>query len=234
MPNGRDVAQCLNCIHYTTRQDDRNCRLHDFVMPQLSVEVLCKDYKNKRDLSGLDISVLKNLDSEKLYYYLHAASEELEPLDTFNNIQNYVLDIIVRNDDIYRENKLGWIAVIKESQYGFFPGCNQRIVITATGKDMHCKLIETQVLRKQQTVPCRVIVAEGYPNYFYEWLNVHFDMNHVQAVIRQDTQGILATLGLPVFIKTIKSQMRYSLSPPYLMFKNLYGERSISRMVSAK
>jgi hypothetical protein len=58
MPNGHFNAQCLNCMSYVYRRNGRSCRKHDFLMPRVSAELICRDWRH-RDGSEYPVEIAK-------------------------------------------------------------------------------------------------------------------------------------------------------------------------------
>src|SRR5262245_33550746 len=70
MPNGHFNAQCFNCLAFVYRRNGRSCRKHDVLMPRVSAELICRDWRHREGSENpAEIAEYGALEPNVLYYY---------------------------------------------------------------------------------------------------------------------------------------------------------------------
>ena len=125
MPNGAYNPGCHICEFHVTRESNRSCSKHSFIMPITGDEFICRDWnlhpRHHGDLIHFDY-VPAFMQSESfqllelgfLYHDVYPGTYAI--LDTFGSLQNLILSA-----NIFRDKRFGWSIYLKERDYRYFP-----------------------------------------------------------------------------------------------------------------
>jgi hypothetical protein len=153
MPNGAHHPQCYTCancdrLRLADGADRRACRLHDFVMPILPSEEICRDWARPPETQPYRLWVpgvkdprllvydpeelpqfpngLAPLEPGYLYTYGYHSADPPWDLGTFESLQRLLIQA-----DINRIPRVGWAIVLHRSLYRCFsePGSRATLVL---------------------------------------------------------------------------------------------------------
>lgn len=232
MPNGRNSPHCIICKNYIDSKNRRSCLKHRFVLPKVGYHILCKDFCDKINESGLDVA--EELDINTLYYYIYD-NQSYDKLDTFDNLQQLVLGIwikkidkyyeIIKNNNEFNMDSGDFFIEIHENDSRYFSNTGSKVILIAEKLNLSSIIYEI-FYRQNNNKSRKNLIIVGPGNSIYEWLACHFDMAYIIRKINGDKFLNLDT-GFPAFLKINKLQSRFTLMPDYLYFKLLFGLASI-------
>ena len=116
---------CSNCHFFMAHEDERQCRKHDFIMPQVGWQVICQDWQHE------DCDTLPNfpMQSDILYYYSESKDElRHSELGAFWELQTPLLSVSIREDDQY-----GWIIFPRNNKH-YFPRPDSLVTVMIDGR----------------------------------------------------------------------------------------------------
>ncbi len=234
MPIGHGSHNCDFCKSYVSSDSRRNCLKYDFVLPKIGFNYLCKEYQNAVKNSELDMP--EKLDVNTLYYYY---DNQYEILDTFDNLQQLVLDVWIKKIDkryeIIKNNNssdiINDVYFIEIQNYDscYFPNAGSEVILKAGDLSLSATVYNVFFRLNTDKHIKHPILVSNPSDSVYNWLSVHFDMPYIVRKINED-QFLHLDTGFPAFLKIDKLQSRFILIPVYLYFKLLFGLASIRNM----
>ena len=105
MPNGKGFPNCHECKNNSTD----GCRIHKFLWPVVSYEILCKDYCPAYEHSQATNSKIQNLETGSLYYYSYAWKPNYAKLGSLTELNKNIYQL-----DAKEHAKYEWILGVQE------------------------------------------------------------------------------------------------------------------------
>lgn len=219
MPNGRGSPQCYNCDFYTTSQDARNCRKHNFVMPTITSEVLCNDWKHAGSRKPFP-----SLSPGFLYYYSYASQNRPEPLYHFDQLQQ---QLIFSSVWLSKDQEYGWAIHLNQYDYKNFPGPGEQVTIGVDEKELQMNVIDVErdqrrgssrnaedkwETRYERGIQ-RLIFAPSSPGVVYEWLDGIFNLDAIISEYEKRSREIPIPTWLYFFIEINPKLGTFKLRP---------------------
>jgi hypothetical protein len=119
----RRYPECENCDFFIRNRPEleRRCRAHDFIMPRIGWQVICRDWQHNQHNSKR----FSRLDQDTLFYYSYDSDNNLlgAPLGTFPALQRLLVGVNIRQD-----KRLGWV-VQPHTNRRYFPQPGQQLAI---------------------------------------------------------------------------------------------------------
>lgn len=210
-----DYPQCENCQFFTgPRADGRQCQKHQFVMPSIDWQMVCKDWRNDRKRLRLSLS------EQTLYYYSYGSGQiRKAPIAHFDQLQNPLVSVTLRRDE-----ELGWViyprqyihyfpragesfsVFIGEQAYRFHSVHEARNVaaaMTAMGDNVWEMNYHEQYIY--------MLYHDADPNLLYRWANQMLDFD---AYMRD-----CFVPNLFAFVEVIRQGAQYALHPDLLAYQ---------------
>ena len=238
MPNGKYDPQCYNCQFVTHRQDRRSCKLHDFVMPDIDTEIICRDFQLAEELQGDSVHFgyvprfmhsqeFRTLEPGSLYY----SFDRYGKFGAFRNLQRLIID-----GDVYNDEELGWVIYLRHNrtQYPFLPEPKTRFRVLLNGDTYDFEIADLERRRLMggrreedgrwinnwQTVTTRIVYCPSKPNVLYDWLDHYFDartlVEHLTDPSKTRFPEIESELWISCFVEIIEEKTVYRLRPDSL------------------
>lgn len=208
--------KCENCEFFrrVKNAEGKRCTRHAFVMPSLGWNVVCKDWQR----SGENLNKSR-LAPGVLYYYSYASgSIQASELAPFEDLQNPVLSVSIREDQ-----DLGWV-VYPRSHQNFFPRPGEEAIIdlTVTKTRLRVAMMERNMAMEMipagdgrwepmyHTQQIMLLYHEQEPELLAEWLDTYIDINtHGQ-------NGLAPSYF--AFIEVLRQGYEYRLHPDLLAY----------------
>ena len=162
---------CSNCKFYKDEDTytERRCAKHDFVMPRLDWQIVCKDWE--RDGERLDVE----MDEGILYYYSGGSGEMVyAPIGPFEDVQSILVSVSVRRDEDH-----GWIIFPRQYRH-YFPEPDTRLVVVVGQRKCAFQVINAE----------RRLAAEMIPSDSGNW-ETHYHTQHVFMLYSLESPDLL-------------------------------------------
>src|SRR5262245_37863030 len=232
MPNGHFNAQCFNCVAFVYRRNGRSCRKHDFLMPRVSAELICRDWRHREGSENpAEIAKYQALEPNVLYYYHYTSDAPPEALAPFSALKTPVWNV-----DVYHDAALSWaIRAPKEDDY-LSPQPGALCTVNLNGAPHRFEVVE---VARRRVVGGRRTAAGGWEDTWQErrerllhcpeelavlreWLDAQFDVDAHMAAMQVHCFGIsLLDAGIAAFLQALQQPLSYRLQLDSV--GNLYG-----------
>jgi len=222
MPNGHFNAQCFNCISYVYRRKGRSCRKHDFLMPRVSAELICRDWRHREgsDNPG-EIAKYRALEPNVLYYYHYTYDAPPEPLTRFA-----ALNTPIWNVDVYHDAALSWVIRPGMEEHPSSPRPGASCIVHLDGAPHRFEVVEAarrRVVGGRRTAAGswedawqerqeRLLHCPEEPAVLREWLDAQFDVEAHMAAMQVHFFGVsLLDAGIAAFLQALEEPLSYRL-----------------------
>lgn len=192
---------CENCdfFNHGRNNDLRLCRKHDFVMPRVGWQMLCKDWCHNEQ--SVDFG---DMDPETLYYYsLGSGKPRSALLARMEALQRLVLSVNIRQD-----KEMGWVIVPRTHQELFPPpgslltvvisGRRSKFQIANVERNLAVEMIPLQRGRWDKQIHTQQVVmlqSMESPQLLQDWLNSFIDLEALSK--HSFTPSLFAFIEMP-------------------------------------
>ena len=238
VPNGKYDAQCYTCDFFLGRSRP-SCKIHDFTLPRIDPEVICRDWRLAGGLQGdwhFDYAP-RFVASEEFtslnHGVLYQSLDCFESLGTFEHLQNLWTEVRV-----YPEDELGWAIYLPEDRHEHFPKpgdtCAVRLdeipgrfrvqdVPRRRLRGGHRSDDGRWISRWEETVT-RVVSFPETPAIIKEWLNRYFDIESLVTYYREKPGWAMPDvddeLSIALFVEVVKRGEEYALHPDVGLYRS--------------
>jgi hypothetical protein len=180
-PQAEFFPQCENCDFFNAEgAPHARCRRHQFVMPEVSWQVVCRDW-----VTGGETVDFSALQPDTLHYYA-AGSNAVKhaPLRRFADLQRMLISVRVRQDEQY-----GWVIYVSDSRSHYFPSPGQDVNVRISRRSCKFRIanpprnLATELIPQQGTwrevvyqKPVFMLYSCEHRELLYSWLCSFMDM----------------------------------------------------------
>lgn len=172
--------QCENCDFFKhEEQSARKCAKHNFVMPALDWQVVCKDWQHARQ--GVDFD---QFEPKTLYYYSYGLGDVIfSVFQRFEALKKPYLTVILRQDE-----EFGWV-IYPRNRNIFFPAPNAYIAVQIGESRRKFQVVKAERRIAYEPMPKGVdmtiidhareflmLKSIESPTLIYDWLNQFLDL----------------------------------------------------------
>jgi len=222
LPNGHFNAQCFNCMAFVYRRNGRSCRKHDFLMPRLSAELICRDWRHREGSENpSEIAKYRALEPNVLYYYHYTSDAPPEPLAPFAALKTPVWNV-----DVYCDVELGWAIRTRREDHPQSPLPGASCTVHLDGAPHRFGVVEAarrRVVGGRRTAAGswedtwqerreRLLHCPETPAVLREWLGAQFDVDAHMAAMQVHFFGVsLLDAGIAAFLQALEQPLSYRL-----------------------
>lgn len=178
-----DHPECQNCDFFRKRDDasdDAVCMKHNFVMPRIDWQTICKDWQTNNETVSF-----QDMEEEMLYYYSYGSGDILiAPLAHFRQLQFPLISVSVRQD-----KSLGWV-IYPRKQNQFFPAPDSLVTVYVGERKSKFQIVNMERNLAVEMVPRShgwekqvhtqqvfMLGSLESPNLLYDWSQSFMDFD---------------------------------------------------------
>lgn len=233
MPSDALHAQCRNCASFVERRSGRLCSKHDFLMPNLNGQVLCRDWRVTAEDRGylpsdyafaealVASEGFRALHPDTLYYYHFFSDAPPAPLARFEALQAQVWAAWIVQVPNY-----GWALLQPRADYGLIPPPGASVCVRLEAVEYQFDIVEVDLAEvvggsrmpgggwevRWGMRPKRILHCPAAPAALYHWLDAQLDLERYVTSFLNDEAGeqILAG-GFQVYLQVLDAGREFEV-----------------------
>lgn len=229
MPNGKGKPNCSSCNHITKVDNHYRCSYHEFDIPLIDYDVICKDFISNKYPVNNGIPDVSIMEAGKLYYYSAPNYQIIDALSSFKELNNKIIDVKIKNVIINTGDKC-WVLSVSPRDENILPVIDDNCLLEIDGFEYEFKGAvysedKGSLKKPNRMVNIKCVYNERHPEVLIRWLNNYIDTEYINSAIEQNSEdNVISKIGYPSFMRYREDGNKLSLFPNLIFYRLMYGD----------